>query len=317
MLSRVAEQLYWIFRYVERVENLARFLEVSQSMALDSPGGGDAVWLTLIQACAESGLFERLHPGGGAAQVCDFLLSDPDNPNAIANCIAIARENARQIREVIPNELFEELNALHLELGPAEAFWQLSLPEQLQRIRSGCQLLYGIADSTMRRDLSWQFANLGRLIERADKTARILDVKYFLLLPSIEEVGGALDELQWIALLRCASAYQMYRQFTQLPITPSGVASFLLFDPAFPRSVRYCLNGMAEAVALIDQQPLLQGSHPLNRALARLQATWNTTPVDEVINKGLHEVIDELQLELNGIHEQLESRYFTVPCTSA
>ena len=316
MLSRVAEQLYWIFRYVERADNLARFLDVGMSMALDSPADGDAVWLPLIEACAESSLFEELHPAGGAAAVEWFLLAQAQTPNAICNCIAIARENARQIREVIPNEFFEELNALHLDLQPGESFWQQALPEQLQLIRRGCQQLYGIADSSMRRDISWQFANLGRLIERAEKTARILDVKYFLLLPSPQDVGGALDELQWIALLRSASAYQMYRQHTQQPITPSGVAEFLLLDPDFPRSVRYCLNGIAEAIASIDQQPLLQSGHSLSRSLGRLQATWNFSQVGEVINLGLHQVIDELQLQINQLHSLLETRYFiTNQCT--
>lgn len=317
MLSRVAEQLYWIFRYVERAENLARFLEVSQSVALDMANDAPSVWLSLIDACADRSLFEGLHPEGRPDQVVQFLLAQKDNPNAIRNCIAIARENARQIREVIPNEFFEELNALYLDLQPGEPFWNEALPEQLQQVRRGCQQLYGIADSTMRRDLSWQFANLGRLLERADKTARILDVKYFLLLPSAEAVGGAIDELQWIALLRCASAYQMYRQHTQQPITPSGVAGFLLLDPDFPRSVRYCLNGLATSLEEIEQQPLHKGHHGVSHLLGPLRAHWNYARVDDVINGGLHEVIDDLQIQLNDLHEQLESRYFAASsCTS-
>ena len=310
MLSRVAEQLYWIFRYVERAENLARFLEVSQSMALDTPMEVNDVWLPLIDVCADRSRFEELHPGGGAKEVGEYLLRETDNPNAIRNCLAIARENARQIREVIPNEFFEDLNALYLDLEDGEPFWQLPEQEQLQQIRSRCQQLYGIADSTMRRDLSWQFANLGRLIERADKTARILDVKYFLLLPSLEDVGGALDELQWIALLRCASAYQVFRQHTQQPISPSGVAAFLLLDPAFPRSVRYCLNGVAEALNGIDQRPLTEGADNLARTMGLLQAHWNYSRVEEVVNRGLHEVIDTLQQQLNQLHRLIEERYF-------
>ena len=242
MLSRVADSLYWINRYVERAENISRFLEVSEAMALDCPPGSAEPWLPLVDACGDRQRFDQTYPVGSPRDVVSFLLLDRDNPNSIVSCIASARENARQIRDVITTEMWEQLNDLYWNVQDGEALWQEPDQEQLRNIRRGCQLFYGTTDVTLSRDEAWLFSQLGRLIERADKTSRILDVKYFLLLPAPTEVGGVLDELQWISLLRSAGAYQMYRQSMQQAIAPASVARFLLLDPIFPRSVRFCLQ---------------------------------------------------------------------------
>ena len=153
--------------------------------------------------------------------------------------------------------MWEQLNDLYWNVQDGEAIWQEPDQEQLRSIRRGCQLFYGITDVTLSRDQAWLFSQLGRWIERADKTSRILDVKYFLLLPTPKEIGGVLDELQWISLLRTAGAYQMYRQSVQQAITPSSVARFLLLDPIFPRSVRFCLQQINDTLQLIQRQPQL------------------------------------------------------------
>ena len=181
MLCRVADSLYWIFRYIERAENLARFLEVGWSMTLDSTRSDISEWTSLVDACADRQLFERLHPTSSPDAVIQFITRQKDNPNTIRNCVAMARENARQIRETLPAELFEELNSLYLLLQEDPGFWQQQLPNQLYQIRRCCQTLYGIQDCTMQRDQSWLFAKLGKLIERSDKTARLLDVKLSLI----------------------------------------------------------------------------------------------------------------------------------------
>jgi uncharacterized alpha-E superfamily protein len=169
MLSRVADSLYWINRNVERAENISRFVEVSEAMALDCPPGSAEPWLPLIDACGDRELFDTLYPQGSADDVVRFLVQEPKNPSCIVNCIAIARENARQIREVITTEMWEQINDLHWTLQENEAFWQLQPQEQLREIRRACQLFYGVTDATLSRDLSWQFSRLGRLIERAEQ----------------------------------------------------------------------------------------------------------------------------------------------------
>ncbi|WP_438983677.1 alpha-E domain-containing protein [Vulcanococcus sp.] len=313
MLSRVADSLYWINRYVERAENLSRFLEVSEAMALDCPPGSAEPWQPLIDASSDRELFDELYPGGGPDQVVEFLVRAEANPSSIVNCIALARENARQIRDVITTEMWEQINDLYWTLLESDSFWLQPPQEQLREIRRGCQLFYGITDATLSRDLSWQFCRLGRLIERADKTTRILDVKYFLLLPSPEEVGGVLDELQWISLLRTAGAYQMFRQSQQGVISPRAVASFLLLDPSFPRSVRYCLERIHETLQMVAASPVPGKPDALECLSGLTRARWSYTGIDELVAGGLHEAIDALQLDLNNLHELIHARYFVLP----
>jgi len=317
MLSRVAESLYWINRYVERAENISRFVEVSEAMALDCPAGSAEPWLPLIEANGDRELFDKLHPAGSPADVVTFLVRNEENPNSIIQCIAIARENARQIREVITTEMWEQLNDIYLTLLENETFWHQPGQEQLRDIRRACQLFYGITDATLSRDMSWQFSRLGRLLERADKTSRILDVKYFLLLPSPDEVGGVLDELQWISLLRSAGAYQMFRQSRQQAIEPKAVAAFLLLNPIFPRSVRYCLERIHETLKIVKGESVPGAPDELECLSGLTLARWSYTSIDALIAGGLHEAIDELQSDFNRLHELIEQRYFIAANTSA
>jgi uncharacterized alpha-E superfamily protein len=316
MLSRVADALYWINRYVERAENISRFVEVSEAMALDCPPGSAEPWLPLIDASGDRELFDRLYPSASPTDVVKFLVREQKNPSSVLNCIASARENSRQIREVITTEMWEQINSIYWAMQEQE-FWQQPPSEQLREIRSACQLFYGITDATLSRDLSWHFSRLGRLLERTDKTTRILDVKYFLLLPSTEVVGGVLDELQWIALLRTAGAYQMFRQSQQRAIAPEAVASFLLLDPVFPRSVRYCLERISETLRIIRSSSVPGPPDDLECLSGLVLARWSFTRIDELIATGLHEAIDRLQQDLNELHRLIEQRYFISPTNPA
>jgi len=309
MLSRVADSLYWINRYVERAENISRFVEVSEAMALDCPPGSAEPWLPLIDASGDRELFDALYPSGTPEDVIRFLVRDGDNPSSVLNCLEFARENARQIRDVITTEMWEQINDVYWNLQEP-GFWSQPPQEQLREIRRACQLFYGVTDATLSRDLSWQFSRLGRLLERADKTTRILDVKYFLLLPTHEEVGGVLDELQWIALLRTAGAYQMFRQSRQQAIAPEAVASFLLLDPIFPRSVRYCLERISDTLRIIRSSAVPGPPDDLECLAGLMLARWSFTRIDELIAHGLHEAIDHLQQDLNQLHDLIEARYF-------
>jgi uncharacterized alpha-E superfamily protein len=312
MLSRVADSLYWINRNVERAENISRFVEVSEAMALDCPPGSAEPWLPLIDASGDRKLFDELYPVVTPEAVIHFLVRETKNPSSVLNCIGNARENARQIREVMTTEMWEQINDIYWTLQE-DAFWQQPPQEQLREIRRACQLFYGITDATLSRDLSWQFSRLGRLLERADKTTRILDVKYFLLLPSPEEVGGVLDELQWISLLRSAGAYQMFRQSSQQAIEPKAVAAFLLLDPIFPRSVRYCLERINETLRIIRGSSVPRPADDLECLIGLTLAHWSFTRIDELVATGLHEAIDNFQSDLNRLHELIEARYFIAP----
>jgi uncharacterized alpha-E superfamily protein len=212
--------------------------------------------------------------------------------------------------------MWEQLNDTYWSLQEA-SFWQQPPQEQLREIRRSCQLFYGITDATLSRDLSWQFSRLGRLLERAEKTTRILDVKYFLLLPASEQVGGVLDELQWIALLRTAGAYQMFRQSQQRAIEPEAVAGFLLLNPIFPRSVRYCLERISETLRIVRSNTVPGPPDDLERLSGLTLARWSFTRIEELIANGLHEAIDQLQQDLNQLHTLIEQRYFIAPAPEA
>ena len=160
MLSRVADSLYWINRYLERAENISRFLEVSEAMALDCPPGSAEPWLPLVEVTGDRHRFDTTYPDATPKQVVRFLLLDRSNPNSIVSCIAMARENARQIRDVITTEMWEQINDLHWSLQDDEDIWREPVQEQLRIIRRGCQLVYGITDTTLSRDQSWLFSQL-------------------------------------------------------------------------------------------------------------------------------------------------------------
>jgi uncharacterized alpha-E superfamily protein len=313
VLSRVADSLYWINRFVERAENISRFLEVSEAMSLDNPSSNAEPWLPLIDANRDRQLFDQSYPRRSPQDVRGFLLLDRNNPNSIVSCISNARENARQIRDVISTEMWEHINELFWSLQDEEVLWREPDLEQLRTIRRGCQLFYGITDVTLSRDHAWLFSRLGRLIERADKTSRILDVKYFLLLPDPNAVGGVLDELQWIALLRSAGAYQMYRQSVQQAISPTSVARFLLLDPIFPRSVRFCLQEINDTLKCIQHNPIPGSPDDLECLRGQLVAKWSYVRIEPLINRGLHEAIDQLQNDLNQLHGLIHNNYFTTP----
>ncbi len=310
LLSRVAESLYWINRYLERAENISRFVEVSESMALDCPPGSAEPWLPLIDVTGDRNEFDRLYKNKYSGDVISFLIKDRENPNSIISCICMARENARQIRDVITSEMWEQINSLYWSIQEGEVLWHQPSQEQLFEIRRGCQLFYGVTDATFSHDIAWHFCKLGRLIERADKTSRILDVKYFLLLPNINEIGGALDELQWISLLRSAGAYQMFRKAAQESITPNAIASFLLLDPIFPRSVRFCLEGVKQSLENIKDSSISVKPNDLECLIGLLLAKWSFVRIDHLVKDGLHEAIDSLQIDLNRLHDLIYSFYF-------
>ncbi len=255
MLSRVADSIYWLNRYIERAENVARFVDVNLNLMLDLPAGMPQQWKPLVTVTGDLELFNSRYSEANIENVIKFLMFDENNPNSIISCLAIARENARSIREVISSEMWEEVNSFYLMVKEASSTNSLSvLPKVFSRVKMASHRFAGVMDSTMSHNEGWHFGQLGRLLERADKTTRILDVKYFLLLPSAEWVGTPLDRIQWIALLKSASAYEMYRK-CQHHITPSSVAGFLILDRCFPRSIYFCLWQAQQCLHEITKTP--------------------------------------------------------------
>lgn len=316
MLSRVASSIYWLNRYVERAENVARFIDVNLNLILDSPTGVVEQWEPLIYTTGDTQIFQKRYGKATAENVIHFLAFDSDYPNSILSCVQRARENARSVREVISSEMWEQVNAFYImvkDAVPEEMLSSLhSLHEFFTQVKLAGHLFAGITDATMTHNEGWHFARMGRFLERADKTTRILDVKYFILLPSVEDIGTALDEIQWMALLRSASAYEMYRKSKHHRIVPNRVVEFLILDREFPRSIKFCLSQVDKSLYRITGTPFGSCNHPVERSLGRLRADLEYTTLDEVIEIGLHEFLDKLQMKMNEVGDKIFESFFAL-----
>jgi uncharacterized alpha-E superfamily protein len=311
MLSRVAESIFWMSRYVERAENTARFIDVNALLVLDMPMDISLQWEPMVRVTGDSDLFNEQHRSPNQENVVNFLVFDRNYPNSIISCVIKARENARTIREIISTEMWQCINEFFLFLSDASAHREaFASPDSFfNKIKNYSQLLAGVRESTMFHNEGWDFSRMGRFLERADNTSRILDIKYFIILPEVDYVGTAFDTLQWAALLRSASALDMYRKRYK-QISPSNIAQFLFFDPDFPRSVRYCLKKCDQSIHDITGAPRGSYSTLAERQLGMLQAEIEYADVAEIIQNGLHEYIDNFQTKLNRVGEAVASSFF-------
>lgn len=311
MLSRVAESIFWMSRYIERAENIARFIDVNLRLILDIPMHIELQWEPLIRTTADNELFATQYRSPNQKNVVNFLVFNLNNPNSIVSCVNRARENARTIRETITPEIWQCINEFHLFLlNPRSRNEAFSSPNSFfTKVKNYSQLLVGLAEGTMIHNESWHFIRMGHLLERADKTSRILDVKYFMLLPEVDYVGSAYDMLQWAALLKSVSALDMYRkQYHQ--ITPSNIVQFLFFQPDFPRSIKYCLRECDMSLHAVTMTPPGGYSTLAERQLGVLRAEIEYADVNEIIQVGLHQYIDAFQLKLNKVGDAMASSFF-------
>ncbi|HEY6169138.1 MAG TPA: alpha-E domain-containing protein [Verrucomicrobiae bacterium] len=307
MLSRVADSIYWMSRYVERAENVARFIQVNLQLMLESAQGQDQQWLPLVNTTGDHEEFQERFGKATQENVIQFLTFDTENPNSIISCLRGARENARTVREIISSEMWLHLNRFYLMVNSAAANKDLgSAYEFFNEVKLASHLFTGITDATMTHGEGWHFARLARKLERADKTSRILDVKYFILLRSVEDVGTPLDDIQWAAVLRSASAFEMYRKRLGR-ISPKGVVEFLMLDRDFPRAIHFCALAARDSLHAISGTPLGTFRFPPERLIGQLCSDLSYASVDEIVHEGLHEYVDALQSKMNqigaGIHE--------------
>ncbi len=325
MLSRVAESIFWMARYVERAENLARFIDVTKNFILDQPYSTQNHWKPLIQVTGDVERFEERYQEYNASTVLNFLTFDRQYSHSIASALTNARENARSIRETISSEVWEQLNDFYHIVRDAEEMKQSDSPtpdigvkdeDLYQTIKTCSHTFNGLLDSTMSRGTGWHFANLGRLLERADKTSRILDVKYFTLLPTLQHVGTTIDDLQWSAVLRSVSGFEMYRKRYQT-ISIHRIVDFLVVDQAFPRAIRYCVEEAEISLRAIGNQGIKRNMdneyrNSAEQSLADLKHELANADVTNIIDNGLHEFIDHLQRRLNEIGDSVHSNFLAI-----
>ena len=307
MLSRVADAIYWCSRYVERAENVARFVDVNLNLMFDTPVQKRDDWGPLVLTSGDQDWFWKHYDEATPHNVAWFLTFDTRYPNSIISALAAARENAQTVREIISREMWQVLNEFFLIVRDAskKEFSVEEMAEFYGSIMVRGTMYEGVSSATLSRGEAWYWARLGRLLERA----RILDVKYYTLLPTLTDVGTTLDQVGWAALLESASALQMYRQVFHVT-TPENVANFLLFNRAFPRSIHYCINQAQESLHNITGNPSDAFSGEAERLLGQLRAKFNYDRPSDVLSAGLHEYIDELQLSLNGVGTAIQHQFF-------
>ena len=314
MLSRVANSLFWLGRYVERAENYARFIDVNLNLSLDLPPDLIEQWDPLISATGDREFFQELYGDKfNRENAIKFLAFDNKNQNSIITTIQKARENARIVRENIPRETWEVLNELHFYLQEKHKLkvWKKEESGSIFKdIKNQLQLLNGISYGTIPRTLGWYFTRLGHYLERADKTSRILDVKYHFLLPSVEDVGSPLDFLHWTALLKSVSGFNAYRRMFG-KIDPASIVQYLVLNRYFPRSIFFCLIEAERCLHEISQEPL-GFSNLAEKAIGNLRADLEYADVNDLFAFGLHEYLDQLQIRLNQISTAVDDQYFKI-----
>ncbi|WP_173475579.1 alpha-E domain-containing protein [Fibrobacter succinogenes] len=308
MLSRVANSIYWLARYIERAENVARSIDVNLQLQLDLPGEVRP-WEPVIQIAGNADDFFKKYAHASFENALTFLTFDKENPSSIISCVAAARENARCVRERISSELWIAINQFYLKLSDPEMPKQvLAAPHAFySSVKEFSQLTAGIIQGTMSHDVAWNFTHLGTLLERADQTSRILDVKYYILLPDVSMVGMALDTVQWNAVLKSVGAYEMFHRRNS-DVTPHNVAEFLLLSEDFPRSLRYCLE-KAELCLKNIAFPIKSNAESI-RLLGKLRSDISFTTIEEIIEHGLHEQIEKVQIRLNELGNQIWKDFF-------
>lgn len=306
MLARVAETIYWMARYMERAENMARLINVNANLILDIPKKTVLGWEPLIDITGTREVYVEGYNNFEERSVMKYLISDAESPVSIANSLKWARGNARTVRDVIPREAWEQINALNhyakdqLNVAMSKRGRFSYLNEVILR----CQTIVGLLSGTVNRDQGYIFIRLGRNLERADMTSRIIDVRSANLLTEESMELRPFENIQWMSVLKSLTAYQMYRQAMQARVRRSDVVKFLFQSQRFPRAILFCVQQMERSVqALPDYENSLRRIHQAKRLIqgAELHA------YDQSM---LHDFIDHIQIELNNIHNALTEQYF-------
>lgn len=310
MMSRVAEHCFWLARYLERAENIARVLEVNQTLLLDFDVPFDHQWKPLL-------IISGIHDYGGpfdAEAVQKFLTWDRDNACSIASSLALARENGRIIREVISADMWERMNYYYLwmQSEAAKTLYDNNRNDFYNQIKRINQLLDGIGEGTMPHGEAWDFFKFGKFLERACQTARILDVKYHLVQSNPSLAGTDLENAHWTAILKSCSGYepfhkQRYNLERRLGV---AVASFLIFDEIFPRSVAFCLQKCRELAHAISGRPISDAGNEVEMILAALCSRIESTTVDDMVRADLHESLTAIVNRTHDIHDAVVRTYF-------
>ncbi len=317
MLSRVAENLYWLGRDLERVENIARMAEVSHAVAIETGGenGEQQAWDAVLAATGSLELYAAASEEDPLLTPAEFLLLSSENPNSLRRTLVIARALARELREQLSREVWEEINSIYLDVYATRSDFsdfRNGMHAFCDQVRSGVASILGLFDNTVLMDEGRDWFRCGVYLERADMTSRIVDTKYFVLLPSSQDVGGAVDRAQWVSVLRSASAWQAFRMTHRGAITGPRVATMLVRSEQFPRSLYFCIRAFRRHFeAATDQTPAGQTLN-VARELALLDLDLRSIDEAALVRQGLHEFMDGFQGRLIDVDRLIHEHIFRV-----
>ncbi len=324
MLSRVANLIYWMARQLERAENTARIVDVNAQLVLDLQSRQAAddprSWAPLVFVSGSEEQFHKLHGETVTERaVVEYMLFDRRNPSSIISCVSQARENARCIRDLISSEVWETLNTFFLKLNEDDytRYAQTGSAEYLSGVKTQIQLFYGVAASMLPRGDAWWFFELGRHLERADNVSRIIDVKYYMLLPDVSVVGTSLDMVQWASVLRSCSGFEAFRRSRRGQLNLERVVDYLLRDELFPRSILFSVAEAEQALVHIAAAAPHSQENPASQLTVALRTELEQTDTTTVIADGLHEFLDGIQLKIEGIHAAVQSTFIDYPVAGA
>ncbi len=310
MLSRVAEHLYWLGRYLERADNVARLVDVNvQTTTEQAPAGGGQAWDAVIGAMGVAEAFAAAREARPDLSPVDFVIYSGSHPQSLRSTVASARAIAREVREHISREVFEEINRLYLGTNRGGTDVR-SLRNFMATVKRTVAAILGMFDNTVLMTEGREWFRCGVFLERADMTSRIIDAKYFIILPSPEDVGGARDRSQWLAVLRSASAHEAYRKQDLGPVTGPRVAELLMFDPAFPRSLVYCISRLRHHYGGATAEAPPGRAVQAAREIALLELDLRAADARNVIRAGLHEFFDGFQARLSTIDAAMRDHIF-------
>jgi len=307
MLSRVAESLYWMARYLERSENTARLINTTTQMQLDLPRGASLGWDVLLKVAGLYQPFFEFYTEANEANIMRFLIEDERNPSSIQSCVRHARENTRTFREVLPTEIWERVNSLYLYVQKHAALAVVGRGQRYQVLNTvieNRQSILGLLIGSMSHDIAYQFIRLGRNLERADMTTRILDINSAVLTPGGDMLPEPIQERLWMSVLTALSAYQMYRRHVGMHVLPGKVVTYMLNNPDFPRTVAHCLGEIESCLAVLPHHTLpMQASRRAWRRISGMKVNGLTPVV-------LHEYLEQIQADLAAIHDEVSAQYF-------
>jgi len=309
MLGRTAGGLTWMFRYLERSENTARLIEAGFRIALTRPSGSEDEWASIIDAAGVRAAYDATYSSFDQATAINFLLRDPANSSNVLGALEAARNNARMVRTALSREVWEATNECWMEARRilARPVKDRDLPQVLGLIRQQSALVRGALHGTMLRNDIFNFARIGTFLERADNTARILDVKYYVLLPSVSQIGSPLDNVQWENILRSVGGQSSYRWLYGADVTPMGIADFLILDGRMPRSLSFCVAKIHANLGYLEKE---YGTRQRSQELvAQMVGRLSASSIEEIFEAGLHEFILDFLADIATLGAEIETNY--------